>query len=170
MALRKDRNMIEVEASVEIQRPSQDVWDYVSQLDKWWLVSNPDEHIELSVIGQGKIEKGTELVLKERIAGVRGEAIITISKYQPPILIEWKSLTAQYSLMGMGIEVSEGGTFKILPTENGCILSHKVWGEFGRGIVNSMTEWFFKSILKGEQKDYIHTHNELLYIKEKLEV
>lgn len=105
--------MIEVEASVEIARPPQDVWNYVSRIDKWWLASNPGEHIELSQIGQGNVQRGTAYVLKERIAGIRGEAIITISEYQPPERLEWKSLRAKYKLFGIGLKVKEGGTFKI---------------------------------------------------------
>jgi hypothetical protein len=161
--------VIEVEASVEIERSPLDVWDYMSRIDKWWLVSNPDEHIELSVVGKGNIEKGTEFVLKERIAGIRGEAIITISEYQPPKQLEWKSLSAKYRLLGMGLDVEEGGIFKISPTEKGCVLSHRVWGKLDCGLMGIIAEWFFKNILKGERKDFEHTHRELLFIKGEVE-
>lgn len=72
--------MIAIEASVEIDRSPQDVWDYVVRFDDWWLAANPDEHIELSVMDAKEIDKGTKLVLRERIAGVRGEATIEIAE------------------------------------------------------------------------------------------
>lgn len=160
--------MIGVEASVEIDLAPQIVWDYVARIDDWWLVSNPDEHIELSVIGQGEVEKGAELVLKERIAGIRGEAIITICEYDPPERLEWKSLSAKYRLLGIGVNVREGGTFKISAKGNGCVLSHRVWGKLD-GLSGAATEWFFKYILKGERRDYEHTLRELLFIKREVE-
>lgn len=70
--------MIEAEASVEIDRAPERVWDYMVRFDNWWLASNPDEHIALSAIDPGEIAKGTRSVSMERVAGIRGEAIATI--------------------------------------------------------------------------------------------
>lgn len=160
--------MIEVEASVEIDGEPERVWDYMVRFDNWWLASNPDEHIELSVIDQGEITKGTRFVLKERIAGIRGEAIITIRDLQRPERLEWASLGAKYKLLGISIDVREGGVFKLLKTENGCVLSHRVWGRLN-GLGGAIAERFFKSVLKGERKDYEHTARELRFIKREVE-
>jgi len=161
--------VIAIEASVEIDRSPQDVWDYVVRFDDWWPAANPDEHIELSVMDNREIEKGTKLVLKERIAGIRGEATVEILAFQPPKRLEWKSLSAKYMLLGMGIKVKEGGTFTISPTDTGCVLRHRVWRKPDYGFMSAVAEWFFKCVLKGELRDFEHTQRELLFIKRRLE-
>lgn len=106
--------------------------------------------------------------MKERIAGIRGEAIITIREYQEPARLVWESLSAKYKVIGIGINVSEGGVFEIRKTENGCVLSHRVWGKL-HGVGGAVAEWFFKSVLRGERRDYEHTARELRFIKREVE-
>lgn len=161
--------MIEVKASVTIEKPPKVVWDYVAQIDKWWLASNLKEHIELSLVDTKKVEADAKFVLKEKIAGVRGEALAKIAEFLPPRKLVWQSLHAEYRLPGIKIPVKEGGTFEIVETNNGCELSHYVWGELHSIPLKGMLEWFFKAVLRGEKKDYEHTYRELLFIKRQLE-
>ena len=42
--------MIEAKAEIEIYASPQKIWSYMVRLDDWWLRSNPDEHIELTLI------------------------------------------------------------------------------------------------------------------------
>ena len=161
--------MIEVKTSVEIDKTPQEEWDYIARIVEWRLASNTKEHIESSVVGDGAIEKGTEFVLKERIAGVRGEAFAKVAEYAPPKKLVWKSLHAHYKLLGVSLNGEEGGTFKISKRANGCVLSHGVWGKIHAGPASALIEWFFKNILKGEDKDLQHTHRELLFIKREIE-
>ena len=161
--------MIKVKASVEINKTPQEVWNYVSRIDEWWLTSNPKEHIELSVVGNGPINKETEFILKERIAGIRGEALAKVVEYAPPAKLIWKSLQAKFKLLAVTVNVEEGGTFEISETDNGCVLSHEVWEKLHAGPVAGLIEWFFKHILKGELRDFQHTHRELLYVKREIE-
>lgn len=161
--------MISVKAEVEIARDAQSVWDYVSRIDRWWLASNPRDHIELSFVDGADVEEGAEFVLRERIAGVRGEARAIIAEVQPPWRLVWKSLWARFSYLGVGLDIDEGGTFEIVETDTGCILSHYVWGRLGEGRWPRVMEWFFKTVLRGEKKDYEHTRRELMFIKLRLE-
>jgi|GEM_PF-6889481 len=161
--------MIAVKAAVAVERDAQSVWDYVSRIDQWWLVSNPKDHIELTFVDGASVEEGTEFVLRERIAGVRGEAHAVISEAEPPHRLVWKSLRARFSYLGIGVDLDEGGTFEIVETDAGCILSHYVWGRLGAGRWPRLMEWFFKTVLRGERKDYEHTQRELLFIKHALE-
>ena len=64
--------MIQAKAEIEIHASPEKIWSYMIRLDDWWLRSNPDEHIELRLIDNSRIEEGTKFILKEYIAGVRG--------------------------------------------------------------------------------------------------
>jgi len=161
--------MIALKAAVEIERSPQAVRDYVSRIDDRWLASNPKDHIELTFVDSAGVEEGAEFVLRERIAGVRGEARAVIAEVDRPRRLVWRSLRARFSCLGIGIDLEEGGTFEIVENERDCPLSHRVWGRLGTNPFARVAEWFFKTVLRGERKDYEHTHCELLFIKHALE-
>lgn len=154
---------------MEIERSPQAVWEYVSRIEDWWLASNTKDHIELAFVDGTGVAEGAEFVLRERIAGVRGEARAVIAEVDPPRRLVWRSLSARFRFMGIGIDVDEGGTFELVETDKGAVLSHYVWGELGEGRFARLMEWLFKTVLRGERRDYEHTHRELLFIKRQLE-
>ena len=161
--------MVEAKATVQIQACANDVWKYIVRLEDWWLRSNPNEHIELSLIDSNKIEEGTQFILKEYIAGVRGEAIAEISKLTPLKKLVWSSKKASYTLLGITFNVDEGGTFESTENNGVCTLSHHVWGSVKNPIIGRFVEMFFKHILQGERKDYEHTRSELQFVKNEIE-
>jgi len=161
--------MIEAKAEIEIDATPEKIWRYMVRLDDWWLRSNPNEHIELTLIDNSKIEEGTKFVLKEYIAGVRGEAIAEISQIIPLERLAWKSIQATYKLFGITFQVDEGGVFELKCSGNKCLLSHHVWGKTKLPFIGALAEMFFKYILKGEKKDYEHTYRELKFIKNEIE-
>jgi hypothetical protein len=161
--------MIEAKAEIKINATPEEVWSYMVRLDDWWLRSNPREHIELSLIDADKIEEGTKFVLKEYIAGVKGEAIAEIKSLVPMQKLVWKSNQASYKLFRVTFNVDEGGIFELVSKGNTCMLSHHVWGKLKLPVLGWLAEAFFKHILKGEKKDYEHTYRELLFIKKEIE-
>mgnify|MGYP002279961093 CR=1 FL=1 len=161
--------MVEAKATIKINAVAEVVWDYMVRLDDWWMRSNPDEHIELSLIDASEIRKGTKFILKEYIAGVRGEAIAEITELVPLKRLVWKSNEASYNLFGIKFIAEEGGVFKLEENNGISTLSHHVWGGVTIPIIGWFTELFFKYILKGEKKDYEHTYRELQFIKREIE-
>ena len=92
-------DVIEAKASVEIHSSPEEVWNYIIRIDDWWLRSNPREHIALILVGTTDIRKGTQFILRERIAGIKGEAFAEISEIVPLRKLVWKSINAQYKLL-----------------------------------------------------------------------
>ena len=163
------RKMIKTKAEIDIYSSPEKIWSYMIRLDDWWLRSNPDEHIELTLVENNKIEEGTKFILKEYIAGVRGEAIAEIKQIVPLQRLVWKSIQATYKLFGITFKVKEGGIFELKNKGKKCVLSHYVWGKTKQPFVGLLAEMFFKHILKGEKKDYEHTYRELQFIKREIE-
>jgi len=161
--------MIGAKAEIEIRATPEEVWSYMIRLDDWWLRSNPHEHIELSLIDTDKIEEGTKFILKEYIAGVRGEAVAEIKGLVPMHSLTWKSIQATYKLFGFTFNIDEGGIFELTNNGDTCVLSHHVWGKSRLPVIGWLGEAFFKYVLKGEKKDYEHTYRELQFIKKEIE-
>lgn len=161
--------MIEAKAEIEIRATPEKVWSYMIRLEDWWLRSNPNEHIELSLIDTDKIEEGTKFILKEYIAGVRGDAVAEIKCLVPLQKLTWESIQATYKLFGLRFNVDEGGVFELTDNGDTCMLSHHVWGKPNLPFVGWLAEVFFKYVLDGEKKDYEHTYRELQFIKHEIE-
>ncbi|GBE00274.1 hypothetical protein BMS3Abin07_02324 [bacterium BMS3Abin07] len=161
--------MIEAKAEVEIRATPENIWNYMVRLDDWWLRSNPNEHIELSLIDTDKIEEGTRFILKEYIAGVRGEAVAEIKRLVPMQRLIWQSTQATYKLFGITFNVDEGGIFELTNKDGFCVLSHHVWGKPRLPVIGWLVEVFFKYVIEGEKKDYEHTYRELQFIKNEIE-
>lgn len=161
--------MIEAKAEIKIRATPEKVWSYMLRLDDWWLRSNPNEHVELSLINTNKIEAGARFILKEYIAGVRGEAIAEIKKLVPMRELMWESIQASYKSFGITFHVDEGGIFELKDKGDSCVLSHHVWGRPKHPVLGWLVEAFFRYVLKGEKKDYEHTYRELQFIKHEIE-
>ena len=161
--------MIDVRAEIEIKASPEAIWDYMVHLDRWWLRSNPKEHIALSLIEGDRIEEGAKFVLKEYIAGVEGEAIAEIKQLLPLKRLVWQSLEAHYKLFGIAIDVEEGGEFELQARGDASVLSHHVWGRVKSPLFGWLVESFFRRVLDGERKDFEHTLRELQFIKREVE-
>ena len=168
VVLGKRINMIEAKASVEINCSPEEVWNYLIRIDDWWLRSNPKEHIELTLVGTKEINEGTQFILKEYIAGIKGEALAEISEIVPLKKLVWRSIKAQYKLLGFKTNIEEGGIFTLTESASGCTLSHYVWGKIRNSHWSPIIEWLFKNVLKGEKKDYEHTYRELIFVKKEM--
>jgi len=161
--------MFEIKAKTVINAPLEKVWEFMKNVKGWWPSSNP-QHIDMQILSQDEeIKKGTQIKLKEKIAGVPGEAVGEISDFVDMQKVTWQSRNAVYSLYGVKVVVEEGVTWSLESGENGVELSARVWARFPDTFKGRAMEWVFKNILDGERKDYEHAKKELEYIKDKVE-
>lgn len=160
--------MFEIIAPINIKADPKKVWEYLSDVEGWWVDSNP-EHESLEIVSGGpEVKEGTILRIHECVAGIPAVAEGPVCE-----LIEGKSVTwkakAVYRWLGIRFTVNEGVIWRIEPREDGCQLSANVWAEFPQSMFGRVSEWIFKNLLDGEAKDYEHAMCELRYIKKQVE-
>lgn len=161
--------MFEITPKIRIEAPPAVVWEFLIDVNNWWLESNP-EHIELDVrSADEEIQNGTRIFLRERIAGIPGEALGEISEFDEQRKLTWESDDATYSYFGVRFSVQEGVTWQIKPVDRGTELSAHVWAYFPDGLPGTILEWWFKHVIDGVNKDYEHAMTELRYIKREIE-
>lgn len=74
--------MLQFTVSVEIKAEPERVWRYLLDIGNWWLPSNP-EHESIEILdGDEPLRPGTRIRIRERIAGIPGEAIGSVTEYQ----------------------------------------------------------------------------------------
>ncbi|MEJ2210086.1 MAG: SRPBCC family protein [Anaerolineae bacterium] len=160
--------MFEFTESIRIAAPPAKVWDYVADVERWWLASNPD-HIRMDVGGDGAaLGPGTEVTFEERVAGLRGRAEGTVTRWVPGNLIEWEG-RARYHYLGLPLQVREGVSWQVEGSDGGSRLSARVWAEFPSGLLGRFFEWYAKSMLDVVDRDREHARRELEYLKFEIE-
>ena len=161
--------MFEFTESIEIEASPDRAWRYLLDIDHWWAPSNP-EHESLEIISEGEqLRVGTRIRIREKIAGIPGEALGEVTELSEPHHITWKADLARYRLWGLSLRVTEGVRWSLRPSETGVKLSATVWANFSTGFKGRLVEWLFKGPLQGETKDRRHAQRELEYIKNELE-
>jgi hypothetical protein len=166
---RESLRMFKFTESVRIEASLDRTWAYLVDVENWWTPSNP-EHETLEILGQDKtLGVGTRIRIREKIAGIPGEAIGEVTEYATRERVTWKADTARYRLWGIPLEVSEGVSWHLRPLETGIELSATVWAIFPAGLKGRCIEWLFKGPIQGEAKDRLHARRELEYIKQELE-
>lgn len=82
--------MFQFTESIEIASRPDVIWETFVDIEKWWPPSNP-EHISIDVHCDGKpIDVGTEVNFEERIAGIKGKASGSITKWVPKRKATWE--------------------------------------------------------------------------------
>lgn len=96
--------MFEFAKLIHIEAPPGRAWQYVADVEGWWLASNL-EQIRMSVSGEGvALGVGTEITFEKSVAGLEGQAEGRITRLVPGNLIEWEG-RARYRYLGFPLQV-----------------------------------------------------------------
>ena len=67
------------------------MWELLQAVDQWWPPSNP-EHISLEHLDdRPATEVGAKLRIREKIGGIPGEAVGTITAVEPGAAVTWEA-------------------------------------------------------------------------------
>lgn len=160
--------MFEFVESIQIKAPSTEVWRLLSDVERWWLPSNP-EHIRLEVHPpKGPIALGTKLIFEERVAGIPGRAQGRITEWVEGSQVTWEGY-ATYRYLGIPIQVQEGVTWRLEPRDGLSQLSARVWAVFPSNLFGRIAEWYVTVVLNAVDRDREHARRELDYLKRAIE-
>lgn len=161
--------MFEFTESVEIRANPKEVWQHLSALERWWLPSNP-EHISLEVRStDGTIRPGTKIAFQERIAGIKGSAVGTVTRWNPEKEAACEG-TAIYGHMGLHFPVREGVSWQVEDVHpETSVLSARVWAQFPSSLFGRVVEWYSRKVLNVVDRDRQHARRELTYLKQWIE-
>ncbi len=162
--------MFDFTETIQIEALPEDVWIVLQDIETWWPASNP-EHISLERLDDKGVEVGARLRIREKIAGIPGEAIGEITRVDSARAVTWEAPQARYKWHGVPLTVGEGVTWGIETGANGTgtQLSAHVWATFPQTPLGRVVEWFFTRVLNGIDKDREHARTELRYLKETIE-
>jgi hypothetical protein len=161
--------MFDFTAKLMIDTSVDALWQRLTHIKSWWLASNP-EHISLEILAEDyELHVGTPIRIRERIAGIPGEATGQIQTLEETREITWVSDDAMYRFWGLPLSVKEGVTWRVEPQGDHVQLSAHVWAEFPETWFGGLVEWFFKHVINGVDKDYEHAMTELRYLKETMD-
>lgn len=160
--------MFEFVESVNVDAPSPDVWEYVADVEQWWLASHP-EHLSLKVRSPGPaIGLGTEIVFEELVAGLKGQAKGMVTEWIPGVRVSWEG-TAKYSFFGISLRINEGFSWQVQKVGKGTILSAHVRADFSSPLTGRLFKWQSRRIRRVAERDREHARRELLYLKSVIE-
>jgi hypothetical protein len=160
--------MLDFTVTTTIDCSATRAWNLLSDVRQWWLRSNP-AHDSLEIVSaDGNVGLGTELRIRERIAGIPGEAAGRITEFVPGERATWEA-AARYRLLGTEITVAEGVTWAVSPFNGKTKLSAHVWARFPENLPGKALEWLFIHVFRGQEKDRRHAALELEYIRSELE-
>ena len=155
--------------TIDVQAPPELVWDVMSDLDNWWVASNP-EHESLERLDDRGIAVGAKLRIRERIAGVPGEYIGELTRVTPMSEVTMEAPAARYRLFGISLTVGEGVTWRLESTDDHASqVSARVWATVPYGFLGHAVAWIFVNLLNGIAKDREHARVELRYLKQIIE-
>lgn len=155
---------------IEIDTSVTRLWAFLVDIERWWLASNPD-HQSLDIVdGDGPVGPGSRIRIREKIAGIPGEALGEVTEFVVGDHMTWEAGQARYRLWGIPLQVREGVRWQLRPHESGRVaLSATVWAEFPEDWKGRIAEWLFTGPLRGERRDRRHARRELEYIRRQLE-
>lgn len=162
--------MFEFTETIRIEAPPDVVWSVLEHVEAWWPQSNP-EHESIEQLDDGRaLGVGTRLRIREKVAGIPGEAVGTITALTPGTEVTWTSKDARYRWLGQSITLGEGVTWRTEPAGAGATtLSAHVWATFPSTLRGRAIEWVFTHLLDGISKDRQHARTELEYLKTRIE-
>jgi hypothetical protein len=155
--------------SIEIGAPANRVWSVMTELEDWWVDSNP-EHESLERLDDRGVAVGARLRIREKVAGVPGEYVGELTRVVPMSEVTMEAPSARYRLLGIPFTVGEGVTWRLEPLgEHAAQVSARVWATFPHGLMGRLVAWTFVHVLNGVAKDREHARTELRYLKRLLE-
>jgi uncharacterized protein YndB with AHSA1/START domain len=156
-------------ASTTIKAPPDQMWATLVDIEDWWIASNP-EHDHFTVLTDGPLLVGSGIRVRERIAGIAGQAEGRIVDFEPGRRVGWRA-DAVYRYLGFDIPIDESVTWTIAETGDlgQTRLSVRVWARFSNSWRGRLIFRFFKGILRGVDRDRRHARRELNYLKQRLE-
>jgi uncharacterized protein YndB with AHSA1/START domain len=161
--------VFEFTETIVIEAPPPEVWEVVRDIETWWLPSNP-EHESLERLDNRGIEVGARIRIREKVAGVPGEAVGEITDVIPGSLVTWEAPQARYRWFGVPFTIGEGVSWRIEPEgRHATRVSAHVWARFPPGLRGRLLEWTFARLFRGIDKDRQHARTELEYLKRTIE-
>lgn len=162
--------MFDFTETIRIDAPAETVWTALVNIEQWWPPSNP-EHESIERLDDDRdIDVGTRFHIREKIAGVPGEAIGVITHIEPGTEVTWEADQARYRLLGATFTIGEGVTWRVDPDGNDSSwLSAHVWARFPGGLIGRALNLAFTRLLNGIEKDREHARIELEYLKKTIE-
>lgn len=162
--------MFEFTETILIEAPPERVWEVLSDIDGWWLASNP-EHQSLERLDDLGVEVGARIRIREKVAGIPGEAVGVITDVKPNSAVTWEAPDTRYRWYGIPVTLEEGVTWGIEPRDGGtgAEVSAHVWARFPSGPLGRLMGWTFVRLLDGVEKDREHARVELRYLKRLIE-
>ncbi|WP_396926364.1 SRPBCC family protein [Mycolicibacterium sp.] len=161
--------MFEFTEAVDVAASAAQTWDALKDIDGWWIDSNPEHQVLEHLDDRAVTEVGATLRIREKIGGIPGEAVGTITAVEPGRAVSWEA-DARYQWIGISIPVREGVTWQVEPRgTDGCTLSATVWAQFPGTGLGRAASFAFRRLLGGIEKDRIHARVELLYLKKAIE-
>lgn len=163
-----ETELFEFTETVSIRATAENVWSRLSDLESWWLKSNP-EHISLEIGSPDKrLAVGTKIAFKERVAGIKASASGTVISLMSGVAATWEGV-ANYRYCGFDLAIQEGVTWRIEPNLGGSTLSAHIWARFPVGVFGRFLEWYSVRVLHIIEHDRKHARCELEYLKRVIE-
>ena len=160
--------MFEFTESIRIEAPADQVWEQLADIERWWMLSNP-EHSSIQVQSSDKpIGAGTEVVFEERVAGIPGRAEGRITRWIPGTEATWEG-EAAYQYVGFCFHIREGVSWRVEGRGDTATLSARVWAHYPPGVLGRLLEWYTKTVLNVVERDREHARRELVYLKSVIE-
>lgn len=160
--------MFQFTESISIASRPNEIWKTIVDIEKWWPPSNP-EHISIDIHNAGNpINVGTEINFEERIAGIKGIASGSITKWIPEKNATWEGL-AIYTYFGIPIRIQEGVSWSIEGEGANSTLSATIWAQYPANLFGRFVEWYSIRLLNVIARDKEHARCELEYLKRIIE-
>jgi hypothetical protein len=154
--------------SIPIAAPPNEIWKNFVDIAKWWPPSN-QEHTDIDVKShENPIDVGTEVVFEERIAGIKGKAVGSITRWVPEREATWEG-EAVYRYYGIPFRIREGVSWLLESHGKTSQLSARVWAEFPSTLFGRFLEWYTTKLLNVVDRDREHARRELEYLKHVIE-
>lgn len=112
--------MYQIENSIYIERPAEEIFDAITNPDKQHLWQNLTESAEWTSNGAPGV--GSTMTVVAKFLGRRMEVGIEVTAWDPPYRLDWKSVNGPYPS-----EV----TNRIQPQNGGAVLTSSSQAEFG---------------------------------------
>jgi len=156
--------------TIQINAPSETVWNTLQDIETWWPPSNPEHDSIERLDGRGN-GVGARLRIREKVAGIPGEATGVITHLTPGTEVTWHANSARYRLLGATVTISEGVTWRVEADRDPerCRLSAHVWANIPQPHLGPVLAWAFEHLLNSIAKDRRHARGELDYLKRTIE-
>ena len=160
--------MFQFTESISIAAQSDEIWNIFEDIEKWWPPAN-SEHANIEVNTFAKpVDAGTEVNFEERIAGIKGKASGSISRWVYAREARWEG-EAFYRYCGISFRIQESVTWLIERRGKTSLLSAHVAAEFPPTLFGRFIEWYAIKVLGITDRDREHARRELEYLKTRIE-